>query len=295
MPLQEVEIAPEIKIVDEKYFNVDNLSDYHLQLAWSPAGMDFCVVDSRNNRCLYLEENKLDDFMHTSSDIEWLEALFDTHHFLKAGFWKSIQLSIKNEKFTLIPSPLFKQECAKEYLQFNCHIKANEEVSFFFHKSLNITSVFAYPVAVVEWLKLQYPHRKLNLVHHTSSFLEGIMRETSGDTECGVYANIENDLLTLIVKKGNTIEFCNNFIFKTNEDILYYQLFVLEQLKLNRSTTPITYWGNVDQESGLFLLLSTYIRQIEVGVRPSMIFYSYVFDELPEQRHFDLLSMKLCL
>jgi hypothetical protein len=294
LQLQEVEIAPEIKLVDEKYFNVENLSDYNLQLSWSPTSVDFCVIDSRNNRCLYLEENKIDELVNTSDITHWLDQLYDSHHFLKAGFWKSIQLSIKNEKFTLIPTPLFIPACAKEYLQFNCTLKPSEETAFFHHKALNITSVFAFPVQVVDWLKSQYPHKKVHLVHHTSAFLEGVMRETSNDTETGVYANVENELLTLIVKKGNNLEFCNNFHFKTNEDILYYMLFVLDQLRLKKNTT-LTSWGNIDANSDLFNLLSTYIRHLEIGSRPNMFFYSYVFDELAEQRHFDLLSMKLCL
>lgn len=294
MQLQEVDIAPEIKLVDEKYFNVENLSDYNLQLSWSSSKVDFCVIDSRNNRCLYLEENKAEDFQNGTENTDWLDQLFDSHHFLKAGFWKSIQISIKNEKFTLIPTSLFIPECASEYLQFNCYIKSNEETTFYHHKALNITSVFAYPFAVINWLKRQYPHKKVNIIHHTSSFLEGVMRETSGDHETGVYANIENELLTLVVKKGNNLEFCNNFHYKTNEDILYYILFVLDQLKLQKNTT-ITSWGNIDFDSQLFSLLTTYIRNIEIGSRPNMFFYSYVFDELAEQRHFDLLSMKLCL
>ena len=294
MQLQEVEIVPEIKLIDEKYFNVENLSDYNLQLSWSPTRVDFCVIDSRNNRCLYLEENKIDELVNANEITNWLEQLFDSHHFLKAGFWKSIQLSVKNEKFTLIPTPLFIPECKKEYLQFNCTLKSSERTAFFHHKALNITSVFAYPVNVVEWLNSQYPQKKVHLVHHTSAFLEGVMRETSNDTEIGVYANVENELLTLVVKKGNNLEFCNNFSYKTNEDVLYYMLFVLDQLKLKKNTI-LTCWGNVDVDSDLSNLLTTYIRQLEIGSRPNMFFYSYVFDELAEQRHFDLLSMKLCL
>jgi Protein of unknown function (DUF3822) len=291
---QEIEIFPERKIIDEKYFNIENLSDYNLQLSFSSSTLDFCIVDSRNNRCLYLEENKLDDFNQGGEFTSWIDQLFDSHHFLKAGYWKSIQLSIKNEKFTLVPTSLFMPACAKEYLQFNCALNPSEEITYFHHKALNITSIFAYPTSLVKWLNNIYPHKEVQLVHHTSAFLEGVMREASGDTEIGVYANVGNELLTLIVKKGNALEFCNNFLYKDNNDILYYTLFVLDQLKLNKNT-PITYWGNIDTNSELFHLLTTYIRQVEIGGRPNVFFYSYVFDELAEQQHFDLLSIKLCL
>lgn len=62
----------------------------------------------------YIFENPLSAIDY----IQQLENLYEDHWLLKAGFWKSIKLSVKNLKFSLVPASLFEVESAQDYLNF---------------------------------------------------------------------------------------------------------------------------------------------------------------------------------
>jgi len=67
----------------------------------------------------------------------------------------------------------------------------------------------------------------------------------------------------LLVLKGNKLKYCIAFHFLTPEDIVYYVIFVFEQLNLNPERNKPGPSRNVDRFSPVFDLLFRYIRNIE--------------------------------
>jgi hypothetical protein len=59
--------------------------------------------------------------------LQILDQLFDSHAFLKAGFWKKIKVAVKNQKFVQVPAELFSEDSIGEYLKFNATIDAAKE------------------------------------------------------------------------------------------------------------------------------------------------------------------------
>ncbi|HZH68587.1 MAG TPA: DUF3822 family protein [Chitinophagales bacterium] len=65
------------------------------------------------------------------------------------------------------------------------------------------------------------------------------------------------------IKKDQPIYF-NSFLYKNEDDLLYYTLLVYKALNLSVDLSPLSISGMVEKESKIFKLLYNYIRDIEI-------------------------------
>jgi len=280
------------RVKDDK-FNVEKIDLYNLSLQISEDLFRVCITDTKNNRCLLLEDYQFTEVKTVSDLINQLELIFDDHHVLKAGYWKSIKLSIKNKSFSLVPDSLFDKDYLKEYLNINCTINGKE---IYYHKQKTTDTVNIFPAdkKLIEWFKAKYPLKPIRFFHYTSSFIEGLMIDKALQEERSVFIASEKNFLTVLVKKNKRLEFCNTFYYATPEDFIYFVLFVFDQLKLNPESTPVTLWGEVTSDSPVYSKLYKYIRNISFGKKPTTLTFGYQFDEVFDHKFYDLYNMHFC-
>jgi len=155
------------KRIKDDSFDVDKLSDYNLFLQISNTLFRICVTDAERNRCLLVEEYKFDSIHFTEQLIDVLDNIYDEHHVLKAGYWKSIKLAVKGMSFSLIPNSLFDKNYLKEYLSLNCTINTEPEPAFYYYnqKSTDAVNIFSADKKVMHWFTQMYPSKNVQLVH----------------------------------------------------------------------------------------------------------------------------------
>lgn len=282
------------RVKDDK-FTPDEIGKYNLNLQISQNLFRICITDPEYNRCLFIEDYSLDN-LYPDQLIEQLATIYDNHEVLKAGFWRSIRLAIKDIDFSLIPNSLFDQQYARDYLKINIgqDIVQDQDIFYYSQKSTNAVSIFCANKKIIDWFKAQYPGKSIKLVHHTSAFIEGILYNSKSMTERELFVHVEKNFLTIVVKNDTGLEFCNSFYFSTTEDFLYFVMFVYNQLQLNPDKNPLTIFGEITPDSPVYKKLFKYIRHIKFGNKPSSIRFCYKFDEVFDHRFFDLYSMHFC-
>ncbi len=283
--------------VKDSRLETENLAKYHLSFQVNFELFRICVIDGETNRCLFLEDYKLFDIYTTSDLLDQLDILFEDHVLIKAGFWKSITLGIKNTQFSLVPESLFERDYLKEYLILNTTLdrEADEEYHFFKQKQTEAINVFATNNRLTDWFRKTYPLKQIRVIHHTSSMIEGILLQKDlAPAEKSVYIQVEQYFLTITVKEGKKLIFCNSFTFNTSEDFVYFILFVFDQLELNPEKCPVIVFGEITHDSESFSKLYKYIRNLSFGSKPEFIRFGYQFDEVFDHRYFDLYNMHLC-
>ena len=82
--------------------------------------------------------------------------------------------------------------------------------------------------------------------------------------------------------------FYNIFEYQTKEDFIYYILFTLEQLDLSTETTNISIIGAINEQSELYKILYTYIRNISFLNSKKTIFNNQT--EIDKHSNFILLG-----
>lgn len=282
------------KVKDQK-FDIDRIAEYGLFLQISDTDFEFCVIDIKENKCLLVESFEFRTVFNSQQLIAQLELLYDDHHLLKVGFWHSITLGVKNNKFSLIPKSLFNNDNIEHYLRLNCSLDKEKEVLLYKdQKSIEAVNIFSANGLIIDWFKQQYVNHKIDIVHETTPFIEGVLGVHNHEKEKSVYIDVEKDHIQILVFKNRSLEYSNVFDYSTSEDLAYYVMFVFNELKLNPETTATTIWGHVDYDDGAFSRLYQYIRNINIGERPNNLSFSYDFDEIEEQRYFSLFNLHLC-
>lgn len=283
-----------VKKISDDTFEVDHLHEYILSLQVGPSIFRFCVIDSVRNRCLQIEDFKFNNSLDPINIIEQLEIIFDDHILLKAGFWRSIKLSIKNLKFSLIPNSLFSDENSVNFLRLNCDFAESEDVHCFKHGTNDTVNIFAAERKLTNWFKTQYPKKNIELIHHTSLLIEGVLHNYSTTEKQKIYVSIEDAIVTIVVKKGFDLEFCNNFQYKAPNDFVYFVMFVFDELDLNPEVVPVVLMGDIAKNSELYTKLYRYVRHVSFGEKPATLKFGYKFDEVNDHHYFDLYNMHLC-
>lgn len=282
------------KIKDDK-FDVDNLHNYALSLQVGIRDFQFCVTNTKDNRCLILEDYKLEDVTTVNSRLKALHKLFDNHHLLLAGFWNSIKLSIKTHKFSLIPSQHFIKDAASDYLAVNSEIKPSvEEVLYYKHISSDAVNVFASDIKLSKWIQSLYPQKKIQLVQQGSALIEGILRYDDHTHEKTMFCHVDRGILHIIVTESQKLIYYNQFAIRKSNDFLKYIMLVFKELRLNQRESKVLIWGNIKHQSSHLDLVKKYIKNISFGSKPSYLTFSYQFDEIMDHQYFDVFSIFLC-
>ena len=282
------------KIKDDK-FDVDSLHHYNLLVQIGVRDMQVVVVDSRDNRCLLLEDFILASAKNYRELKDLLHTLFSDHHLLMAGFWKKVRVSIKNHKFSLVPSALFVREALHDYIKLNCQLdESHEEVLYYKHIKSDAICVFAINRTLLEWLKGLYPNTEVEFIHQSSALIEGVIYNAQLHRKDSMYLYIDRFRLHLITLGNNKLEYYNQFSIKQFNDYIRYIMLVMKGLNRSQKTSDVVLWGYIGKQSPHYNEFYKYIKNISFGDRPDYLKFRYMFDEVQDHHFFDLYSMHLC-
>ena len=276
-------------------FDVDQLMHYCLCIQYGIRDIQLCVIDKRNHNVLILEDYRLDSVKTINSRMESLKSVFDDHSFLRAGFWKEVKISYKTHKFSLVPSDLFYEEVAPEYLSMNAALKPNiEDVYYYKHHVTNAYNIFAGDRRLINWSKSLYPSKKVQVAHQGSSIIQGILKYKDHTHEKMIFCVFDGNIMHVVVSWQLQLLYYNQFVAKQPQDFLKYVVLVFKEFKLSQKTTKMVVWGNMPRESKIIQLFKRYIRNISLGHRPGYQRFGYHFDEIPDHYYFDLLNTYFC-
>lgn len=243
---------------------------------------------------MMLEHYEFNQAGSTKEILAVLKEIYEDNHYLNAGFWKSIKLNIKNLKFSLVPNSLFAESYAKDILSVNCTVSDFEVLYYYKHSSNDTVNIFAAEQELIDWFKRIYPNKLVEVLHHTSTMMEGVLQYATGNQAKSVFVNIEDQIATVAVRDNNALIFINNFKYSSPNDLLYFILFTYDELDLNTDSIPLVLMGNIHKNSDYYSRLFKYIRNISFSRRPQGIKFGYKFDEITDHSYFGLYNTILC-
>ncbi len=283
------------KKIKEERFEVDDLHHYNLNLLLGTRDLQVAVTDTRDNRCMLVEDFILPAVNSYKELVALYETLFDDHHLLKAGFWANVKVGFKNNKFALVPSKIFSPEKVFDYLKFNARInKQYDELLYFRHLKADAVNSFAVNKRIYKWLEGLYPDKQPGYVHQSSSLIEGVLAQLANYPEDSIFIYVDRFKLHIITSKEQRLEYYNQFVIKKFSDYIKYILTVMKGLGRDQRHTNVVLWGYIGKQSKHYQEFTRYIKNISFGDRPKFLKFSYLFDELQDHHYFDLYNMHLC-
>lgn len=279
------------KIKDERF---DEEALHHYTLLVHLGARDLQILVLHDNSVLLIEDyvfpalNSNQDLLHV------LDQVYDAHALLKAGFWKTIKISIKNNKFVQVPKALFVPDSVAEYLRFNAHVDPEtEDFLFTENERAEAITVFAVHKDLRAWLYNVYPNNPPRFLHQSSSLIEGVMHMAKNKPDGPLYIYVDRFKLHIVSTANGKLLYYNQFVIKQFSDYIKYIMLVMKSLNMDQRTSQVVLWGYIGKNSPHYHEFYKYINNVVFGERPSYLQFSYIFDELQDHHFFDLYSIHL--
>lgn len=281
--------------VKSSKFNVDYLNRYELSFLIGQDCFQFSVFDTKSSHCLLLEDYHFHSSPSDEAFRSALTALFENHHLLNAGFWKSVKLVFRNSKYAFIPTPLFDKNVISDYLSLNNTLNARlDKPHYYRHDEIKMANAFVAKKDLVQWFQSIYPNLTLHILHHSSALIEGIQRQEGKTRLRNMSVFIRGQAVDIMVSSIGQLEYFNRFHFANDEALIKYILMVMQEHDLDPNLGQVQVWGDLNPKSSKFEILYRYIRNISFGSRPTRLNFTFEFDEIEDYRYFDLLSSFYC-
>lgn len=294
--MQAIELSYKLikKIKDER-FDEDKIHEYTLLINIGTRDFQVGVVDLNNNWFLLLEDYVFPNVSSQQQLIATLDQLFESHPFLKAGFWKQIKVSLKNQSFVQVPQALYTEDSISDYLKFNSQINKDQEHFIpVFLKSTQAVTVFAIHKDLKGWIEKTYPGNSPIFIHQSAALIEGIMDSAKKRTDNPLYIYVDRFKLHVLSTHHGKLIYYNQFAIKQFADYVKYIMLVMKSLNMDQKTSQVVLWGYIGKNSPHYLEFYKYINNVLFGNRPDHFQFSYFFDEVQDHHFFDLFSIHLC-
>ncbi len=257
---------------------------YYLSIRFQPDGLFFSIYDAADQKYIGFQSVMLagitDIYSYLSGD-----------GLLRNSFQKKVCI-VPTSKYTIVPNSLYIPERTSEYFSFVHQKPVHEEI-----KVSNLTTddaklVYSSDMAWFQLIEEFFPEATIfpGIAAHSNYCLP----KYKGSRKSVMLLNLHDDNFDILLIEEGKLIFCNNFNYKSPEDIIYYAIFVIDQLKVNAEKVEIKLSGNILEKSNLIKLLRKYIRTVDVLDYHNNIQLSYALSEVEIFRYFDLFNPRLC-
>jgi hypothetical protein len=282
-----------IKKIKDERFDEDLIHQYQLLIHIGFRDLQIGVIDDSENRMLLLEDYVFPSLSSQDDVLQILDQLFDGHPFLKAAFWKSIKISIKNNKYVQVPQALFLDEARTDYLRFNAYIEDDEEVFSVVNPKSKAVTVFAFPSALRTWLLTIYPSSKVTFMHQSAVLIEALTNFANYKKDNSLFIYVDRFKLHILSAKNGNLLYYNQFAIKQFSDYIRYIMLALRSLNLSQESSQVVLWGYIGKNSPHYEEFYKYVNNVVFGHRPKFLNFGYMFDEIQDHHFFDLYGMYL--
>lgn len=231
---------------------------------------------------------------HLGKNENWEQAYPKLNNILKQIQlqYHDIRIGIIDDYYSIIPTPLFSHENIADYLNLN-HSTKSKDFSFHYNSVESINSTIAYAVPLQLNQLIQNQLTSYQLIHYTVPLLEySNLQQKAKEAEMQLH--VQHNHFEVIYYEHQKLQFFNRFEYQTAEDLIYFLLYVMEQLKIDREKVEIQLYGEIDQSSSTYRILFQYIRHLHLLERPKELNFSTVLSKLPMQYHRNLFNQYLC-
>ena len=238
-------------------FQINNTT-YKLSIQLNLNGFSFCIANSE--RQIIVEENCFELQQLSSEQVlfEKLKQAFDTKPELQAKF-EIIEVIYAHELYCFVPKEIYDSTNKAAYFKYTLKTLATDYISEDTVAAVPIINLFIPYVNINNYLVERF--NEFSYRHSSSLLLDYVLKKEALETQKKVYLYFQINHFDIIVLKGSKLELFNTFSHQASTDVLYYTLFVLEQLGLSPESTTVKILN--DCKSEVFELLFTYIRNLE--------------------------------
>lgn len=279
-------LIPVLHNVD-KSLESDHFKKLILSIQLKLDGFSFSILNEDLNKVVAIVDYKLEDVKHPLHLLEKVKDIYNESSLLKMKFSK-VKVSHVNSISTLVPVALFDDDNLRPYLEFNHKLLENEYLTFDIINSEEIANVYSPFTVVNDFLFEKYG--EFTYKHFSSVLIDNFIDQSSSNQELKMFVHVQGTQFEIVVIENKKLVLYNSYKYQTKEDLVYYILFVAEQLRQNPEDFDLELYGEIEQYSEIYALLYKYVRNVYFGKRLEKHQYSHELDGINEHDFFALIN-----
>ncbi|MGZ3920991.1 MAG: DUF3822 family protein [Bacteroidia bacterium] len=251
----------------------------------------YCLFNNNFTQIQEIVHVKLNHSGLKNEDLpEKLKFLIANYRLDQRSF-KNVNICILNNSFTLTPQAFAMQENAKAILGF---ANGEETVSkhSFIHRLEELNFCYSVPGELLPFLERTF---KNATVRHAGAVTIDLLLSNSSLKNADLFLNFNSGVFELAAKDNNKLVYYNVFNYESNEDVLYYLLFMMEQYQLNPLTCRLVIAGQLEESDELLKSIRKYVKHVSFAVNDKSFSSSFAGLKLPDHYFFSLTNQHLCV
>ncbi len=286
-----------LNLVDPQFDAVQGMN-CRLSVLLGLDGFSFLVTDSVSEKVLRVSSYRL-----SNTDVQpaepgvWMANGNDYFAQLKktgyTGFlWPKVDIAVVSPKISVAPHLFMEQGNELGIISAAYPVSANEKVLIEPVFDLGPVAATLAPAYISEHCSAIFPGCRMR--NAAAVFVKGVLRRHSQLISRQVFINVHSGFFEITVIQGLRLLYLNAFKYASPSDVLYYVIFVLEQLGFVPSEEKITLLGDISANSTLFLQLKMYCGSLNFIEDPDELMFGEVFAGMPKHNYFTLLNIPIC-
>jgi len=275
--------------IDET-LDINITQSYYLSIQVSLNGLSFCILDPVRNKYIALSHQNFENNLAFDDLLNTIENSIKNNDLLRHSY-KSIKFIWLSNKNTLIPSIYFKKENLKKYFEFNHKLDDLDEIHFKELKYIDAYSIFIVPNQIANIFIKQFPD--LNFYNQQITFIEHTLFKHHTELK-KVFVNVNDEFIDLCITENGKLLLYNNFVYRTELDMIYFIMYVFDKFNLNTENTELILSGLIDKNTSIYSKLKEFISHLKFDKLSDNFSYSYTFNQVPPQSFTNLFNLHLC-
>jgi hypothetical protein len=239
--------------------NIDKLSNIELSIQVSLNGLSFCILNIKANTIEFYKSILFSKKLTPYTLLEKLKHCFNIIAELKQPFSK-LNVVHENELSALVPKTLFDEDSIADYLKFNSRILQSDYITYDNVIANDSVNVYVPYVNINNYLYETFG--AFEYKHFSSVLLENLLANEKNSEELKMYVHVANKHFEIIVIESGKLLLYNSFELQTKEDLIYYILFITEQLNLNPETFKLILLGTIQKNDEYYNIVYKYVRNV---------------------------------
>jgi len=150
----------------------------------------------------------------------------------------------------------------------------------------------AIPKYIKDYCRNLFPYAAMRVA--PAVFVKGVFRKHSDLITRQIFLNVFAGYFELCVIQGSRLLYLNAFRYSAPSDVLYFVVFVLEQLGFVPSEENITLMGEISDSETVFNQLKMYCASLRYAKQTVGIVYGEEFAGIHFHNFFTLLNIPMC-
>lgn len=206
--------------------------------------------------------------------------------------YQRVDIAVASQKITVAPHQFMVKDNVMNIVSAVYSVNQGEEILTESIFDNGPVTAMLIPQYISELCAMIFPGSSLRSA--SAVFVKGIFRNYSQLISRQVFIDIHSGFFEIAIIQGSRLIYLNAFKYLAPADVLYYLIFVLEQLGFVPSEEKITLMGDITKESVIYTQMEMYCESLQFVEKPEILEYGETFARMALHNHFILLNLPIC-